>query len=1141
MMRSGLQFILVVILLGACTKAPQTRNTVLVSGVAHLNRVRSGKITLQKLNEDGTPGLTLGTTDTDTEGNFSLLVSRTSDPVILTLASGVYKDEATGNDRTLSADETYLSLKESLNEEKTNFHITPFTDLAARLALKKIILGYKSSATISTYYSEMAELIGLKGEDLRTLTPVDLSSASSVSAASLNEKNYSLVIAGLSQLIKNKAQPTLTTKAQLATFLEDYFPDSDFDTTDWEEGLSIAVANWISSSQNTLSINSEGMGFPVSAPTESSFSDIVALTVNTSLQTTSISWTALSNVTYDLSVKKVISGGGYTPIYALNNSTATTATLTKLALANYSVSLKVKKSGTTVKSLTKIFTVSAYEVPVITEISPRQRASGDSGFTMTISGRLFQTDATVLMGDLECTGVQVLSPTQITCVAPTGRGITPVTVTNPNGKSHTLAGEFIYGTGNSWATINTTGAPSARIHHTAVWTGSKMVVWGGYYGGTGVQELNSGTMYDPVADSWSAITTLAAPSVRYLHGAVWTGSKMLVWGGTSGTGAAVTLHNTGGSYDPILNSWSALSVTNSPVARYVPAMAWTGKVMIVVGGIGGSINNVGYLDSGGRYDPNTNSWLATSTTDAPYLIDKNAHVWTGSKLICYANGVGAGSIYDPEANSWTIMTSTGAPAFRLETNSVWTGSKMLLWGGTLNQTYYNTGAMYDPNTNAWSAISTTNAPTARAGHLAVWTGGRMLVWGGYYNETTLYNTSASFDPNTNTWITLSTTNSPSPRYEQVGVWTGAYMLVSGGYTGVSFENTGGIYTPPSDPYANSWAQIATTGAPLARYSSASVWTGSEMLVWGGYSGGNLNTGGAYNPVTNTWREIDSTYAPAASAPDLGVWTGSKMLVWGGTGAGAGTNEGGQYDPVLNSWSSTQTLGAPTPRYSMMHTWSGSKLLLFGGTGADNEGGIYDPIANTWSAMTTTGAPSARRAEAAVWIGAKALFWGGENAGYFNDGGIYDPVSNSWSIISTTGAPSPRAYAPSAFWMGSKALIWGGYLAAAYTNTGGIYDPHSNQWTTVSTVGAPQIRYQSSNLWTGSRMLVWGGSDASAELNTGGIYDPVANQWTTISTTNAPSVRTIVSAVWTGYKALFWGGWDRAGGGTSFNSGGIYQP
>ena len=32
---------------------------------------------------------------------------------------------------------------------------------------------------------------------------------------------------------------------------------------------------------------------------------------------------------------------------------------------------------------------------------------------------------------------------------------------------------------DTWTSTNTTNAPSARTGHTAVWTGSEMIVWGG--------------------------------------------------------------------------------------------------------------------------------------------------------------------------------------------------------------------------------------------------------------------------------------------------------------------------------------------------------------------------------------------------------------------------------------------------------------------------------------------------------------------------------------------------------------------------------------------------------------------------------------------------------------------------------------
>ena len=44
---------------------------------------------------------------------------------------------------------------------------------------------------------------------------------------------------------------------------------------------------------------------------------------------------------------------------------------------------------------------------------------------------------------------------------------------------------------------------------------------------------------------------------------------------------------------------------------------------------------------------------------------------------------------------------------------------------------------------------------------------------------------------------------------------------------------------------------------------------------------SLNTGGRYNPGTDTWTATSTTNAPAARAFHTAVWTGSEMIVWGG--------------------------------------------------------------------------------------------------------------------------------------------------------------------------------------------------------------------------------------------------------------------
>jgi hypothetical protein len=105
---------------------------------------------------------------------------------------------------------------------------------------------------------------------------------------------------------------------------------------------------------------------------------------------------------------------------------------------------------------------------------------------------------------------------------------------------------------NTWTAMSTVGAPAARYGHTAVWTGSRMVVWGGgYHDGASVVPLDTGGIYDPAGDAWTAMTLVGTPDPRLAHTAVWTGRRMVVWGGYRPEGTAVVPFDTGGIFEDL--------------------------------------------------------------------------------------------------------------------------------------------------------------------------------------------------------------------------------------------------------------------------------------------------------------------------------------------------------------------------------------------------------------------------------------------------------------------------------------------------------------------------------------------------------------------------------------------------------------
>ena len=65
-----------------------------------------------------------------------------------------------------------------------------------------------------------------------------------------------------------------------------------------------------------------------------------------------------------------------------------------------------------------------------------------------------------------------------------------------------------------------------------------------------------------------------------------------------------------------------------------------------------------------------------------------------------------------------------------------------------------------------------------------------------------------------------------------------------------------------------------------------------MIVWGGTDDSiNFNNGGRYNPTTNAWVATTTANAPTGRFGHTAVWTGDQMIVWGGS---YGLNTGGKY-------------------------------------------------------------------------------------------------------------------------------------------------------------------------------------------------------------------------------------------------------
>ena len=87
-----------------------------------------------------------------------------------------------------------------------------------------------------------------------------------------------------------------------------------------------------------------------------------------------------------------------------------------------------------------------------------------------------------------------------------------------------------------------------------------MIVWGGY--DETFLRVRHGRQVSPNTDSWIASSTSSAPDGRNAHTAVWSGTEMIIWGGWDGG----TFFNDGGRYNPNTDTWTSTNTTNAPKA-----------------------------------------------------------------------------------------------------------------------------------------------------------------------------------------------------------------------------------------------------------------------------------------------------------------------------------------------------------------------------------------------------------------------------------------------------------------------------------------------------------------------------------------------------------------------------------------------
>lgn len=256
-----------------------------------------------------------------------------------------------------------------------------------------------------------------------------------------------------------------------------------------------------------------------------------------------------------------------------------------------------------------------------------------------------------------------------------------------------------------------------------------------------------------------------------------------------------------------------------------------------------------------------------------------------------------------------------------------------------------------------------------------------------------------------------------------------------------------------DVKARTWSTAPSSSGLSPRYGAIGLWTGTEFLVWGGRVGtqittGDFNNGALYSPSSRSWRPVPPSPIGARSDDAAFVWTGSELLVWGGRSSSS--ELGAAFNVAQGAWRLLPA--APiASRFSAASSWTGSELILWGGAAAGPSGGLqnyddgaaYNPTSDNWRRISQS--PLGGRATSATWSGTEMFVIGGAvplraGSGFFvaSDGAAYDPLTDKWRKISD----GPSYPGGGLAWLGNSLFV---AIGKGYAF---LFDPSRNAWKTL---------------------------------------------------------------------------------------------
>jgi hypothetical protein len=259
----------------------------------------------------------------------------------------------------------------------------------------------------------------------------------------------------------------------------------------------------------------------------------------------------------------------------------------------------------------------------------------------------------------------------------------------------------------------------------------------------------------------------------------------------------------------------------------------------------------------------------------------------------------------------------------------------------------------------------------------------------------------------------------------------------------------------STPPPSMWVGVGeglTELPPPPALRQATVWTGRYLVMWGGNGGTgdppHFDDGWLLDAMTSTWSRMPPSPLSGRSQPAV-AWTGTEVLIWGGwsgTDRGEPLASGAAFDPGTGDW---RTLPDPPGDWDglVASVWTGRELIVIG----ESQAMALDPVAGTWRLLPPP--PLAFEDADGMWTGREVLVFGarigeGPYGPPLADGIAFDPGANAWRPLPPLNLPDWRGYPSNGIDANAQTAVWDGnsMVAMDYGLRVAAYEPTSDSWS-----------------------------------------------------------------------------------------------